>query len=484
MRKNPGGLPLLGPAGFYREALAIVVPVMLQTLVTGLISLVDNFMVAGLGDAKMAAVNVANQINFIYLVIVNTVCMAGGIFLSQHRGAEDEEGMRQAFRFKLLMAMTFSLVHTFVCLAFPEPLIRVMLGGNLQGEEIVREGARFLRSVAPSFLPIALSSAMATSFRDTGVTKVPLLVSTAAALVCTFLNWVFIYGHLGAPRMEVTGAGLATVIARVVEVAAFIVMLAARKPAFAFHPRKLLAVDRGLFKAILARSGMMLFSETAWVVSETIITALYNGRGGAETVAGMAAGWTIANLIFLVFPAIHTATGVIVGSTLGAGRLEEARTKARWIMSGSIIFGLFATVLAAASTLAIPLVFGNLTADARTVTRGLVFVIAAYIPLWCLLNAQFAVSRSGGDAAMGVWVDVGVTYTVFIPAAFAIALLTPLGPVQLFALAKISDLPKAGVAYWWLRKERWVRNLAAGMAPPAGAVAPAGGAPGADGGRA
>ncbi len=460
MVKVPAYPPRLGPLAFYKEALSIVVPVMLQTLVTGLISLVDNFMVAGLGDSKMAAVNTANQINFIYMVILNTVCTAGGIYLSQHRGASDAEGMKQAFRFKFLMATLFGAAHTIVCLAFPEALIRMMLGGNLQGDEIVREGARFMRSVAPSFIPMAFAAAIGTAFRDIGVTKVPLLVSSTAAVACTIFNWIFIYGNIGAPRLEVVGAGVATDIARMIEFLAFALIIAKKKPSFAFNPRLIFAIDRRIFGSILSRSGMMLFSETAWVVSETIITALYNGRGGAETVAGMAAGWTIANLIFLVFPAIHTATGVIVGSTLGAGKLEEGRRKAKWIMSGSFIFGAFASLAAAAATLAIPLVFGNLTAEARLVTRGLVFVIAAYLPVWCLLNAQFAVSRSGGDTAMGLWVDVGVTYAVFIPAAFIIAKFTSLGPVALFGIAKVSDIPKALVASWWLKKEHWVRNLA------------------------
>jgi Na+-driven multidrug efflux pump len=111
------------------------------------------------------------------------------------------------------------------------------------------------------------------------------------------------------------------------------------------------------------------------------------------------------------------------------------------------------------STLIIPLVFANLSGSAQKVTRGLVFVIAAYLPIWCLLNAQFAVSRAGGDTLMGVWVDVGVSYILFIPAAILLARLTPIGPVALFGLAKLFDLPKAFVAAWWLRKEHWVRNL-------------------------
>lgn len=453
--------PLFGPAIFYRNALGIVVPIMLQNFLTGMVSLIDNFMVAALGDAKMAGVNVANQINFIFIVIINTVCMAGGIYLSQHRGAGDKEGMKQAFRFKLLLALGVSMAHTLICLIFAEQLIGLMLGGNTEGGEIIAEGARYLRAVSPSFIPMGITAALSTSFRDTGITKVPLAVSVAAALINTFFNWILIYGNLGAPRLEVTGAAIATVIARLAEVAAFIVMARRVKPGFEVAPKALLAVNGRFFAQIFRKSGMMLVSELSWAFSETIVTALYNGRGGAETVAGMAAGWTIANILFLVFPAIHSSTSVILGSTLGAGKLDEAKEKARWIQSGSAVLGLAALILAAATTFGIPLVFANLSPEARRVTRGLVLVIGTYLPLWCFINAQFGVSRSGGDTLMGVWVDVGITYTMFLPAALLIARFTALGPVALYALAKLSDIPKALVAAWWLRKERWVRNLAA-----------------------
>jgi Na+-driven multidrug efflux pump len=76
------------------------------------------------------------------------------------------------------------------------------------------------------------------------------------------------------------------------------------------------------------------------------------------------------------------------------------------------------------------------------------------------LNAQFAVSRAGGDMMMGVAVDVGVTYGAFIPGAFAIALLTPIGPVGMYAILKITDFMKWFIAKEWLKKERWVVNLA------------------------
>jgi putative MATE family efflux protein len=451
---------LFGPASFYREVLAIAVPVMLQQAIQALVSLVDNFMVAGLGDAKMAGVNVANQVNFMYFVIMFTLSGAGGIYISQFRGAKDEEGMRQAYRFKAIMTMGVSALYFAVCQAMPETLIGLMTIGNSAQEEIITHGAGYLRIVSWLFIPTGLSQAIGTAFREIGRPRVPLMISVVATLVNTFFNWILIYGNLGAPRLEIAGAALATNIARAVEVIAFIVYARKSHAPFYVPLSGLLKARWSLFREILGKSSLMLLSETSWVVSETVTAALYNGRGGAEVVAGMAAGWAVANIFFLIFTGIHTSTGVIVGSLLGADKLDDARIKARWIMSGAAVAGTFLAILQACSIVLVPLVFMNLTDEAVVITRGLLLVIAAYLPIWSLLNAQFAVSRAGGDTMMGVVVDVGVTYTLFIPGAFALALLTPIGPVAMYGIVKVSDFAKWFVAWRWLRKERWVKNLA------------------------
>ncbi len=451
---------LFGPASFYKQALSIAMPVMLQQLIMNLVSLIDNFMVAGLGDAKMAAVNVANQLNFVFFVLTFTLCAAGGIFLSQFRGAQNPEGMQQAFRFKLILSSLISIIYMGLCQLFPKFLIGIMTKGNSAQAEIVAHGAQYLKIVSLMWLPFGWNVSMASSFRETGNTKPPLYFSIAATLVNTVFNWLLIYGNLGAPRLEILGAAVATNLARGVEFVLFVVYARIKKPEFFFRVRNLFKLNLKIFWAVFGRSWLMIFSEFTWVVTETVTTAVYNGRGGADVVAGLAAGWTIANVFFLVFGAIHTATGVIVGATLGADRLDEARQKARWIKSGAFVFGAFVSVFEFASILVIPLVFGNLSSEARGVTAGLIALIACYMPLWSLLNAQFAVARSGGDAIMGFFVDVVINLLIFIPSVFLLAHFTPLSPVFIFGLVKLSDILKAAVAQWWLKKERWVVNLA------------------------
>ena len=114
-------------AHFYRGALAIALPIMMQQLIQSMVSLIDHFMVSGLGDIPMAGVNVSGQVLFVFMVFVNTICMSGGIFMTQFFGAKDIERMRQAFRFKLVMGLVAAVPYFLVCVVFPREILSLML---------------------------------------------------------------------------------------------------------------------------------------------------------------------------------------------------------------------------------------------------------------------------------------------------------------------------------------------------------------------
>ena len=126
-----------GPWSFYREALAFALPVMMQQFIMSLVSLIDNFMVAGLGDASMGAVNITNHFFFVYIVITNVICQAGGIYIAQFRGAGDSEGMKHAFRFKVIFVSIAAVLLFVICKTFSVPMLAMMTSGNSAQEEIV-----------------------------------------------------------------------------------------------------------------------------------------------------------------------------------------------------------------------------------------------------------------------------------------------------------------------------------------------------------
>lgn len=451
---------LFGTGSFYKNTLSIAIPIMLQSLIQSLVSLVDNFMVSGLGDISMSGVNVAGQVLFVFFVYLNAICMAGGIFMTQYFGAKDPEGMKHAFRFKLLMGFVAFIPFVLVCLVFPRQVLSMMLIGNTDASLILDQGVSYIRIAFFMGLPMTISMCIASSLRDMGKVKIPLVVTIVATLTNTLFNWLLIYGNLGFPRLEVRGAAIATVIARTLEFLIFIVIYIKLRPDFAVSVSGAFRIKGKIFFGMLRKGALVLFCEMVWVFSETVTTAIYNGRGGADVVSGMASSFTIANLFFVAFGGIYSATGVVLGKTLGMGELEKARKEKTWLLSGSAVFGFMMTLFGFVTVLLIPVVFGRLSDGAQHICRNMVILMSFFMPVWVYMNAQMAVARSGGDTAMGAIADALITIFVMLPLIFILGFFTNIGPVAMYMGIKLLDIVKVIAFHIWLKKERWLKNLA------------------------
>ncbi len=450
---------LFGSRKFYGSALSLAVPIMLQQLIQSMVSLIDNFMVSGLGDISMSGVNVAGQVLFVFMVYINAINMAGGIFMTQFFGAADKDGMKQTFRFKLVMGFAAFIPYLLVCLVFPREVLSLMLMGNTEAEPILDEAVKYINIMFFMGLPMTISMCIASSLRDLGKVKIPLAVTVAATATNTLFNWLLIYGHLGFPKLGVRGAALATVIARTVEFVIFMAVYFKLKPDFAVKITRFFKINGKLFGKILKKGALVLFCEMVWVISETVTTAIYNGRGGADVVSGMASSFAIANLFFVAFGGIYSSTGVILGKTLGRGDLDRARCEKTWLLSGSAVFGVIMSLFGFATTLIIPVVFGRLSESALDICRDMVIMMSFFMPVWVYMNAQHSVARAGGDTVMGALVDSVITIFVMLPMLFALGFLTNIGPVAMYLGVKLLDLVKTVVFHIWLKKERWLKNL-------------------------
>ena len=451
---------IFGSGIFYKNVLAIAVPIMLQQLIQSMVSLIDNFMVSGLGDISMSGVNVAGQVLFVFMVFINTICMTGGIFLTQFFGAKDRGGMQQAFMFKLLAGFVALIPYLMVCLVYPREILSLMVIGNTQAPLILDEAVKYIRIMSLVGIPMTISVSIASSLRDMGKVKTPLVVTVIATLTNTVFNYLLIYGNIGFPALGVRGAAFATVIARTLEFIIFAIVYFRNRPDFAIRLNRDFMIDGKLFKEILKKGALMLFCEMTWVLSETITTAIYNGRGGADVVSGMASSFAIANLFFVAFGGIYSSTTVIIGKTLGEGNLEKARREKTWLLSGAIVFGVAMTLVGFATTLIIPVVFGKLSPSAIAISRNMVILMAFFMPVWVLVNAQQAIARSGGDTKMGAYADAGITIVVMLPMLFLLARYTDFGPVQMYLCVKLLDIVRTVIFHFWLKKERWLNNLA------------------------
>ena len=449
-----------GPLKFYKYALSLSVPIMIQMFIQNFVSLIDNFMVANLGNIKMSAVNTANQVTFLFFVSVTTLAIGGGIFMAQCNGAKDKKGMQQSFQFKMFSMAVVAAIVIGGSYFFPQHVLKFLLQENNDVDAIIEAGIPYLKLIALSFVPITFSTAISSSLRDIGRVKVPMYVVIVSTLLNTFFNYCLIYGHFYLPRLEVSGAAYATIIARLFELFVYLIYLKRLKPDFCIKLSQIFNIDKQAFAKIFNCAIFVFIADMSWALSETIAVAVYNGRGGSEVVAGMAAGWTIANLFFLIFPTVSTCVGVIVGTTLGKGDLEEAKREARWLRFGAIIAGAFAGLLELASIIFIPIVYAGLTVAAHKIVKKLLMIVSIYMPLWTYQNAQYATARAGGDTVMSVWIDCFVNICLFVPGMLLLGYFTAVDAPSMYGMVKVTSLVKAILAGWVLKKERWVRKLA------------------------
>ena len=139
---------LFGDKKFYISALLLALPVMGQNLIENLVNLIDNFMVSGLGDIKMSETSVSGQIIFVFMILLNAVCMSGGIFLTQYRGVDDRQGMKQAVLFKSIVSGALLVIYLLICLVFPRQILGMLLIGNNEASLILDEGVKYMNMMA------------------------------------------------------------------------------------------------------------------------------------------------------------------------------------------------------------------------------------------------------------------------------------------------------------------------------------------------
>ena len=444
-----------GPLQFYKYALALSVPIMVQMFIQNFVSLIDNFMVANLGNIKMSAVNTSNQVTFLFFVSITTLAIGGGIFMAQCNGAKDKHGMKQSYQFKVVTMAIVATLMISISYFFPEKVLKFLLQDNDDVDAIIKEGVAYLKLIALSFIPITFSVALSSSLRDIGRVKAPMYTVIASTLINTFFNYCLIYGNFYFPRLEAKGAAYATIIARLFELTVYIIYVKKLKPDFYTKIISIFKIDIKVFIKIFKCAIFVFIADMSWAISETIAVAVYNGRGGSEVVAGMAAGWTIANLFFLVFPTVSTSVGVIVGTTLGKNELDRAKDEARWLRTGAIILGTFVAFLELTSIFFIPIIYSGLTVAAHIIVKKLLIIVAFYMPLWTYQNAQYATARAGGDTVMSVWIDCTVNLLLFIPGMIILGVFTAYDAPSMYGIVKVTSAVKAIFAGWVLKKERW-----------------------------
>ena len=452
----------IGNKTFYKTALTVAMPIMLQNFITNLVSMLDNLMVGALGTEQMSGVSIINQLIFVFNLAIFGAMGGVGIFTAQFFGRKDYDGVRYTLRCKLYAAALIFAVGLVVLLAVPEPLISLFLHDeNNTGSVTLTMGfARdYLGVILLGLAPFAFSQAFAATLRETGDTFTPMITGVVAVAVNCAFNWLLIFGHWGFPQMGVKGAAVATVLSRYVEFAII--------TGYAFAKRRRFPYMRGLFRgfaiprevlsAVLKKGTPLLCNEILWSAGMSTLNVAYSLHG-LSVVAANSISSTVTNLFYIAFLSLGVSIGILSGNLLGAGKHEEAVDTVKKM----IAFSVFVSVVMGAVLFAfggeIPKLYKT-SAESRELAAYFIRVCACISPLVAFSNASYFTLRSGGKTLVTSLFDCGTLWVFYVPVAFGLYYLFHLPIRAVFPIVQAIELLKVIVGYVLVKKRVWVKTI-------------------------
>ncbi|MCR5599609.1 MAG: MATE family efflux transporter [Ruminococcus sp.] len=452
----------IGDKAFYKMILTMVVPMILQMMITNLVSLIDNIMVGRLGTEPMSGVSVVNQFIFVFNVTIFGAVAGPSIFGAQFFGKGDHEGQKYTFRFRLIVCAAIITIAAAVFSLFGSPLISLFISKESEPEQasaILKCGSEYLRIIIIGLIPFGIGQAYSSVIRECGETKIPMIGAMSAIGINVLLDYGLIFGKLGMPELGVRGAAWATVIAKTFEALVVIVW------AHTHHDRNkyIIGLFRGfhipsrLIADITKKGILMLVNEFLWSLGMSVVMQCYSVRS-TDVVAARNISSTMTNLFSSIYVQMGACIAIIVGARLGANKLKEARD-----LDNKLLF--FAVVSAAAVGLVtLPLAplfpqFYNTEDNIRDLAAYMIMIQAAAMPMWSYTNACYFTLRSGGKTGITFLFDFGFTWLIMIPLAAVLSYCTHLDIRIVFAVVTLSEVIKVAIGYFMVRSNIWINNI-------------------------
>lgn len=452
----------VGDKKFYKMVLLIALPIMIQNGITNFVSMLDNIMVGQIGTDAMSGVAIANQFIFIYNLFIFGAISGPGIFGAQFYGNKNYEGLRQTFRFKLILCSLISIVAIFIMGTFRHELISLFLHeGSSTGNiaETLKYGSGYLAIDIIGIIPFAIMQCYSSTLRETGETIVPMKAGMAAVAVNLVFNYLLIFGKCGFPHLGAYGAAIATVISRFVECAIVVYWTHKHKERneFIIGAYKNFKIERSLSKHIIKKGTPLFVNEGLWAMGISTLNATYS-HAGLAVVAGINITSTISNVFNIVYIALGSSISIIIGQLLGAGKMKEAKETDTKL----IFFSVASCVALGALLFTIAPLFPkiyNTTDEVKYFATNFIRIIAICMPLEAFMNAAYFTLRSGGKTFITFLFDSISLWVISIPFSYVLVNFTNVPIIPIYFLCQFISIIKCIIGYILVKRDVWINNI-------------------------
>ena len=175
-------------------------------------------MVGSLGETVLSGVSLANQYISLYHICCMGIAMGASVLTARFWGMKDMTALKQTVTLMLRFCAGLALLFMIPAIISPDLLMRMYT----PDEEVIGQGILYYRWIWATFLLQGFSLTCTIVLRSVGQVKLPLYTSIGAFFINVFFNYVFIFGKLGAPRLEIEGAAIGTLFARLFEFAVIV----------------------------------------------------------------------------------------------------------------------------------------------------------------------------------------------------------------------------------------------------------------------
>ncbi len=449
-----------------KSALVLAVPMMIQNGITNAVGLVDHIMVGSLGTEAMTAVSIIGQLLFVFALALFGGISGPGIYAAQFYGQGNTEGVRAATRMKAIIGIAVTVLGVVVLTVGETPLIGLYLHGEsteIDAALTLSHAKDYLHIMFFGLPAMAVTQIYAGSLRETGDSVKPMAAGIVSVVGDIIFNYLLIYGSLGFPKLGVQGAAIATVIARYLEMSVLVVWATVRRKHHPFIQGlwRTLKIPGGMWHKMLKKTVPIMLNEFLWAAGLAALTQCYSTRG-LEVVAGMNISNVLCNLLNVVFVALGTAVGILVGQSLGAGEFERAKKESFTLTCFTALLCVGLTVVLIALSGVFPQVYDT-TDEVRTTASGFIIVTALFFPVQGILNSLYFTLRSGGKTLVTFVFDSVFSWAVTLPLALALCFCTELPVLVVYAIVQAADILKIIIGAVMIKKGIWITNLAEEM---------------------
>ena len=452
----------IGDRTFYRALLAVAVPIIIQNSITNFISLLDNVMVGQIGTEQMSGVSIVNQLLFVFNLCIFGALSGAGLFGAQFFGNKEYENLRHTFRYKIIISLVICAGAIGLFLVAGEPLISLYLheGGETGDLALTLAYAKkYLAISLFGLFPFTVTQIYASSLREVKHTVPPMAAGIIGVCVNLMLNYVLIFGKLGAPAMGVEGAALATVISRFVECICVITWthLHTKECPFIVGVYRSFHIPRKLVRSITITGTPLLLNETLWAAGQAMLLQCYSLRGIA-TVSAMNISSVAFNTFSVLYFSMGTTIAILVGHRLGEGDLEGAASDAKKMIAFSTLLGVISGILIAICSLFFPDLY-NTTDEVRALASSFIITVAVSAPIQAILNASYFTLRSGGKTLLTFLFDSAYVWCFTIPLSYCMIRFTTLPVEWVYFMCYNSDIIRCIIGIVLVRRGIWLNDL-------------------------